>query len=196
MNVGSKIKELRLKQNLKQSELAEKAEISRVTLGNYERGTRVPHIVNLKKIANALNVNVNELITPMYELEEALMNDSDNISELVDKVKKTNKEEVIHYFRELIDSAHWGKLKNVSDEDIYSVVMSVELYAYLQGLFDMQRKENQENLILDKAINIANSKLSKTDINDLNNLSEIEQKAILEKGLKIANKILKNKEDD
>ncbi|TGY42494.1 helix-turn-helix domain-containing protein [Clostridium perfringens] len=142
MNLGNKIKELRLKQNLKQSELAEKAQISRVTLGNYERGTRVPHIINLKKIANALNVDVNELITPMYELEEALMNGSDNISELVNKVKKTTKEEVIHDFRKLIDSADWKKFKNVSDEDIYSVVMSIELYAYLQGLFDMQRKTN------------------------------------------------------
>lgn len=70
MNIGEKIKELRLKQGLKQSDLAKKAEISRVTLGNYERGERDPHLINLKKIANALNIPINELIYDDIEKKE------------------------------------------------------------------------------------------------------------------------------
>lgn len=222
-NLGKNIKKRRQKLGLTQKELAYMIMKSEISIRKYESGKVNIPPSTLFDICTVLNISSEELLgedSDKYhlthfgetleqslestrhkykanlELEEALMNGSDNISELVDKVKKTNKEEVIHYFRELIDSAHWRKLKNVSDEDIYSVVMSVELYAYLQGLFDMQRKENQETLILDKAINIANSKLNKTGIKDLNNLSEIEQKAILEKGLKIADKILKNKEED
>lgn len=61
MSIGENIREIRLKQNLKQSELAEKAEISRVAIGNYERGDRNPNIQTLTKIANALGVEIWEL---------------------------------------------------------------------------------------------------------------------------------------
>lgn len=60
-NVGERIKNIRLEKNLKQSELADLAGISRVSIGNYERGSRTPNIVILNKIANALNVTIGEL---------------------------------------------------------------------------------------------------------------------------------------
>lgn len=42
MTIGEKIKELRINKGLKQSELAEKAGVSRVAIGNYERNARQP----------------------------------------------------------------------------------------------------------------------------------------------------------
>lgn len=62
MELGDKMKELRLKKNLKQSELAEKAGISRVSIGNYERGDRVPNVEILLKISEALEVPLAELM--------------------------------------------------------------------------------------------------------------------------------------
>lgn len=62
MPIGERIKELRLKQNLKQSDLAEKAQISRVAIGNYERGDRIPNADILQSIANALGVSINDLM--------------------------------------------------------------------------------------------------------------------------------------
>lgn len=88
-------------------------------------------------------LNIDKLITPRDELEEALINSSPNISELVDKVNKSIKEDSVKYFRKLIYILEWNRFKNESDDDIYSVINSVELYAYLQGLFDMQKKEKE-----------------------------------------------------
>lgn len=62
MEIGERIKEIRLKKGLKQSELAEKADISRVAVGNYERGDRIPNIEITQKIAMALGVDINELL--------------------------------------------------------------------------------------------------------------------------------------
>lgn len=62
MNIGNNIKDLRLKQNLTQNDLATKAKISRVALGQYERGTRYPNIEIINKIAAALNVPIDFLL--------------------------------------------------------------------------------------------------------------------------------------
>lgn len=62
MNIGEKIKETRLKKNLKQSDLADKANISRVAIGNYERNERTPTVDVIEKIARALGVNPNYLM--------------------------------------------------------------------------------------------------------------------------------------
>lgn len=61
MNIGENIKKYRIEKNLKQSELAERSGISRVAIGNYERGERTPNIDIIKKIANALDVPISIL---------------------------------------------------------------------------------------------------------------------------------------
>lgn len=61
MSIGENIKKYRIEKNLKQSELAERAGISRVAVGNYERGERTPNIDILKKIANALEIPISIL---------------------------------------------------------------------------------------------------------------------------------------
>ena len=62
MNIGERIKDLRLKKGMKQSDLALKANVSRVAIGNYERGDRQPNFEILSKIANALDIEVGELL--------------------------------------------------------------------------------------------------------------------------------------
>lgn len=62
MSIGTNIKNFRLKQKLKQSELAEKAGISRVAIGNYERDERIPNAKILLVIAEALNVTISDLV--------------------------------------------------------------------------------------------------------------------------------------
>ena len=62
MTLGINIKKIRLERNLKQSELADMAKISRVAIGNYERGTREPTATILNKIATALGVTINDLV--------------------------------------------------------------------------------------------------------------------------------------
>lgn len=58
----TKIKEIRKSQKLTQLELAKLSSLSRNTILNYESGKRSPKLVDLMKIANALNCKVSELV--------------------------------------------------------------------------------------------------------------------------------------
>lgn len=60
--IGDEIQRLRKKQYLTQEELAEKANLNPTHLGHIEQGIREPRLKTLKKIADALNVRVKDLI--------------------------------------------------------------------------------------------------------------------------------------
>lgn len=60
--IGERIKEYRVARGLTQSDLANKANITRIALGNYERGQRIPTIDIFARIAMALNVSIDELM--------------------------------------------------------------------------------------------------------------------------------------
>ncbi|MEA4815962.1 MAG: helix-turn-helix transcriptional regulator [Lachnospiraceae bacterium] len=63
MNVGERIKEIRTAKKLKQSDIAEEAGISRIAIGNYERGERQPTIEIAVRIAKALGVSISDLVS-------------------------------------------------------------------------------------------------------------------------------------
>ena len=54
MSFGEHLKQMRQNKGMTQNQLAEKANISRVAIGNYERGDRQPNIGVVCKIAKAL----------------------------------------------------------------------------------------------------------------------------------------------
>lgn len=56
--IGQKIKILRKTRGLTQEQLADKLNIKRATISNYEIGRRSPHIKELEAIAEALNVGL------------------------------------------------------------------------------------------------------------------------------------------
>lgn len=60
--IGERIKEHRLKHGFTQADLAEQANITRIALGNYERGERIPTIDIFARIAMALNASIDELM--------------------------------------------------------------------------------------------------------------------------------------
>ncbi len=63
MNFSERLKLLREEENLTQSELAEKLNISRQSVGNYEKGTRFPNDPELiLKIAGLFNVSIDYLL--------------------------------------------------------------------------------------------------------------------------------------
>lgn len=75
MNIGENIKRIRLEKGWKQSDLAEKSNISRVAIGNYERGDRMPNIEILNKIAEALNVTLDDLYKVNKTLSKKLVDE-------------------------------------------------------------------------------------------------------------------------
>lgn len=60
--IGENIRQIRIEKGLKQSDLAAKAGVSRVAIGNYERGDRQPPFDIAAKIAAALEVSVDALL--------------------------------------------------------------------------------------------------------------------------------------
>ena len=61
--LGKRIQELRLKNGLKQSELAEKVGCSAVHIGYIERGLKCPTIFQFLKIAKVLNIKMDDFFT-------------------------------------------------------------------------------------------------------------------------------------
>lgn len=61
-DIGDKIKSERLNKSLKQKELAVRVGISISYMSDIERGRTNPSIQTLKKISDALNIKVSELI--------------------------------------------------------------------------------------------------------------------------------------
>lgn len=81
--IGDMILKFRTDKGLKQKELAALAGINRMSIGNYERGTRTPSADILKKIADALEVPINKLLG-ISESEDSVENDFD-ISNILNK---------------------------------------------------------------------------------------------------------------
>lgn len=57
-NIGDKIKILRKVRGLTQTQLADKLNVGRATVSNYEIGRRSPHLKELERIASALGVGL------------------------------------------------------------------------------------------------------------------------------------------
>ncbi len=61
-SIGQRIRELRTKSDLSQEKLAFTCDLDRTYIGSVERGERNVSIINLQKIATALNVELHELL--------------------------------------------------------------------------------------------------------------------------------------
>ncbi len=59
--VGMNVKLARIKAGLNQEELAEKADLSRETIGAVERGEKSPTIETIGSIADALGIEIHKL---------------------------------------------------------------------------------------------------------------------------------------
>ena len=73
--IGERIKELRLKYNLTQEELAEKSDISQGFLGRIERGIGFPSLETIINIANALSVGIDRLIFDYIDKDNVIDDD-------------------------------------------------------------------------------------------------------------------------
>jgi len=91
--IGGKIKSARNKANLNQSELAEEAGISRLTLANIESGKQKPSIHIIWDIGESLGLNPQNLIPDLNEIRD--ISNSDYFTGVNDYLKKNNKSDTI-----------------------------------------------------------------------------------------------------
>ena len=60
--IAQKIKTIRSKKRISQTELSKRTHLHRNTISNFENSKRNPRVNDLKKIANALDVSIEELL--------------------------------------------------------------------------------------------------------------------------------------
>lgn len=139
--LGKKIRQLRIENNLTMNELSKICKTSQSYISDLENGKiKDPSIIKIEKIAEALGTPVIELLNndydkAKYELEKGLSIGCDNLSKLVSSFENSAKEESVKSFRNLIEVLDWKAFTNISDDDIYDVVNSQDLYRYLSLLF-------------------------------------------------------------
>lgn len=68
MNIGKTIKLNRIRQDLSQRELAERAELSEVYIGYIEQGRRQPPVTTLSALAKAMNTTVSDIMREAEKL--------------------------------------------------------------------------------------------------------------------------------
>ena len=64
---GNRVREIRKENGLSQEELAHKADLHRTYIGMIERAEKNITLLNIEKIANALEVEITELLTLVNE---------------------------------------------------------------------------------------------------------------------------------
>ena len=79
MEIGNKINQLRKLSGMTQEQLAEKIDVTRQTISNWELGETSPNPEQLKLLSKALNVSIDELLN------------NDVKSVIIDKVSNTEK---------------------------------------------------------------------------------------------------------
>ncbi len=86
---GKRIRKLRLEQNLKQKDLAEKLKISTSSIGMYERELRQPDAEILKKIANYFGVSIDYILgkSDKRDHSELTQKDERNIGKTLDVLR-------------------------------------------------------------------------------------------------------------
>ncbi|VIF92291.1 transcriptional regulator [Clostridioides difficile] len=109
---GERLKELRLKSKLKQSELGEKIGVSASTIGMYEQGRRFADQSTLIKLAEYFNVTTDYLLgfaktsysvnANIPEISSIVCEDT-SIYDILDKKKEINSLEDINKFLESTD---------------------------------------------------------------------------------------------
>lgn len=98
-SIGRRIREARYKLGLTQEQLGERANLHYSYIGQVERGTKVPSLRTLKRIAGALNVDLETLLEEHADYE--LPTEDLLVRELVAMVRSSPPED-IRFFINLI----------------------------------------------------------------------------------------------
>lgn len=101
MKFGEKITKLKKHKKMSQVELAEKTGISRDAISKYERGDVLPSVEYAKRIAHALGVSLDYLVSDS-EQDEALDNEAVKRIKEIQSLPQSEKEKVFSVVDALI----------------------------------------------------------------------------------------------
>ncbi len=101
MDIGKKIRNLRLHRNMKQKDLAETLKISKSTMSNYERSYSTPAPDILVKIADYFNVSIDYLYDYEVNHRLELIKESTDYNPADAAVLSMEEWSVLHYYNRL-----------------------------------------------------------------------------------------------
>ena len=99
ITIGEKIKKIRKSFGLTQEQLAEKADMDYKYLSKIENGLHLPNYSTIKKISNALNVNID--LSENLQNSNCINSNPYYIKSLKILNSAQNEEEIKHYFKVL-----------------------------------------------------------------------------------------------
>ena len=167
---GKHVHHLRQLQDLSQEILAEKVNMHRTYIGMIERGERNPALLNLIRLASALDISLPELLRTMLMTETVIMNLTDsygffreNIGRTLGDLKleyqtrfpkftsemKINKGEVGQFIKKLIGLKNTNALTDFADGELKSNKADKD-GAPLETMFISQISSNFDQLISDQ----------------------------------------------
>ena len=98
--IGAKLRQLRKSRDMTQEEVAERVDITRSTISNYEIGRRTPHLKDLSKLAAVFNVGLDYFGISAKDEAVDLLARAKEVFESPDVAPET-KEEMYHEFMRL-----------------------------------------------------------------------------------------------
>lgn len=121
--IGVKIKEFRDQRGLTQKELADLIEMGNTTIANYEKGFRTPKKNTLFKIANALNVTIDDLFPILKQSDNSII---ESIEEILSKLDpEPYQHNVLTYAEGQLEEQKQAKKKLAEVHEV-----SVQYFAY------------------------------------------------------------------
>lgn len=128
-NIGEKIKEFRIKNNLTQTELGDKLFVSDKTISSYESGRTLPDINTLIEISNVLNVSIVNFVTNTndknIEIEFKIKVNRIKFNELLKKIKDDSifvreEDQIATYFKPNFRKFNneWLRVRKENDNNV------------------------------------------------------------------------------
>lgn len=112
--IGTNIKYFRKKSNLTQRELASKCNLATGTIQQYELDKREPKTEILIRIANALQIELADLVSDIYT--EKIIKNINNLNNIPDKIQSNVQEgHLVEYYRALNNIGKKEALKRVQE---------------------------------------------------------------------------------
>lgn len=168
MKLGDNILKLRKDCKLSQEQLAEKVDVTRQTISNWELGETSPNPEQLKLLSKALNVSIDELLN--NDIKPVLVEKVSNTEKLAGLIIKILKEMgilfIVGFVAIIILSVFFGSRQSSKTEKTgqtvqLSCVLNNEKYEYLieydqnDNIIDASGSEYIINIVKDKEFNKA-----------------------------------------
>ena len=79
MEIGEKLKNSRINAGMTQEQIAEKINVSRQTISNWEAGKSLPDVINLIKISDLYQISLDDLLKGDGKMMDKIKSDTDTV---------------------------------------------------------------------------------------------------------------------